>query len=312
MQLGASFSHTHLNSLNLNPLKAIKEFESLGLSWIRLGCYWNEIEKKEGSYDFSKITPLVEYCEKNDIKIVLTIGMKAPRFPEYHLPDWLEDKLNLRKLATINTKNELLLERTLNFLEKSVEQFKNTSSIKIWQVENEPLDPSGPNWWKISPEFLEKEVELVKKLDKREVLINLWGNELSKRKLYKKTADLSDIVGLDLYLRHPVPVLKWFNKYIGPLDSKEKIKNIADEIKTEAKLWITELQAEPWEPGEIVTEKDNPPSFLPEHLESNFDYAGDLSPEVILFWGFEWWYYRKQKGDSKYMAEAEKLIKKFE
>ena len=53
MELGASFSHPHLKYLELDPLKAIKEFKSLNLEWIRLGCYWSEMEKVKNKFDFS-------------------------------------------------------------------------------------------------------------------------------------------------------------------------------------------------------------------------------------------------------------------
>src|SRR3990172_3690982 len=148
MKLGASFSHPHLIGLNIDPLKAIKEFKNLGLSWIRLGCYWNEIEKEQGKFNFSKLDLLIEYCEKNNLKVVLTIGMKAPRNPEYYIPNWLLKKLHLRKLSKIK---------------------------------------------------------------------------------------LADIVGFDLYFRHPIPYMKFFKKYIGPLDSKVKIKRIVKDVKKQGK-----------------------------------------------------------------------------
>ena len=103
MKLGASFSHVHLRSLGLNPLRAIEGFKTLNLPWIRLGCYWNEIEKQKGKYDFGNIEPLIEFCEKNNINVVLTIGMKASRWPEYYLPDWLEKKTKPKKILKNQT-----------------------------------------------------------------------------------------------------------------------------------------------------------------------------------------------------------------
>ena len=314
MKLGASFSHPHLIGLNIDPLKAIKEFKNLGLSWIRLGCYWNEIEKEQGKFNFSKLDLLIEYCEKNNLKVVLTIGMKAPRNPEYYIPNWLLKKLHLRKLSKIKLDNKVLSDGTLKYLDKAVTHFKKNPAIKIWQVENEPLDPAGPNWLSIDSSFLEEEVRLVKSLNsKRKILINTWGNELSRRRTYIKALKLADIVGFDLYFRHPIPYMKFFKKYIGQLDSKVKIKRIVKDVKKQGKdFWIAELQAEPWEPGEIVTKKKNPPSFLPKHFETNLNYAKDLEPEVVLLWGFEYWYWKKEKGDSRYWKSAKEAIKKFQ
>lgn len=311
MQIGASFSHTHLKSLGIAPLEALKAFKKLGLTWIRLGCYWNEIENKKGVFNFSKILPLVEYCEKNNINILMTIGMKAPRWPEYYLPEWLLSKTKIRKASTLSTDNSFLFTNTTSFVNNCVKKLKKYKSIKIWQVENEPLDPSGPKWLRISPEMLQKEVESVKKIDpERKILINCWGNELTLRKVYKKILPMCDFLGLDIYLKHPAPILKWFHRYLGPLDSHQKLIQIAEEIKSKGnKLWITELQAEPWEADKIISEKKNPPSFPPNRFAKNLNFVLKLKPDVVLFWGFEYWYWRRKNGDPRYWLKAKETIK---
>jgi hypothetical protein len=309
MEIGASFSYPHLQYLGFDPLKALKDFTALPLSWIRLGCYWNEIEKSKGIYDFKQLDELVSYCQKKNLKILLTVGMKAPRYPEYYLPDWVKEKTDLPRLSIISKSEELLTKSVLEFIEKTVKHYKNNEAIKIWQVENEPLDPSGEKGWRISPEFLQEETGLVRKIDpKRKILINLWGNELSFRKVYKEAIKIADIIGLDLYLHHPVPFFKFFHKLIGPLDSHEKILEICSKIKKQNKeVWITELQAEPWEPSQLTADKNNPKSCLPEHLLKNFQYGQSLNPEVILLWGFEWWYKQKENNDLRYWNEILKL-----
>ncbi len=127
MQIGASFSHTHLKSLGIAPLEALKAFKKLGLTWIRLGCYWNEIENKKGVFNFSKILPLVEYCEKNNINILMTIGMKAPRWPEYYLPEWLLSKTKIRKASTLSTDNSFLFTNTTSFVNNCVKKLKKSA-----------------------------------------------------------------------------------------------------------------------------------------------------------------------------------------
>lgn len=310
MQLGASFSHRHLKYLGLDPQKALCEFKSLGLKWIRLSVYWDEIEPQKGEFDFTKLEAIIKYCEKHKINVVLTVGMKAQRHPEYYLPYWINGKVKTDVTRKITfEENKELLDAVLKFIEMAVKHFKKYRCLKVWQVENEPLDSSGENWWRLDAKFLKSEVDIVRKLDpKRKILINLWGNELSIRKVYKQTIKLADIVGFDIYLRHPISFWKFFTKYIGPLDSKEKIKQIGKEIKDSGKeFWITELQTEPWEPNELVAKSDNPPSFLPEQLKTNLDYALTLSPNIILLWGFEYWYWRKENGDRRFWEEVKKL-----
>lgn len=129
MQLGASFSHPWLKQLNLDPNQTIKEFKKLGLAWIRLGCYWNEIESTEGKFNFKTIESFVQYCEENKINVLLTVGIKAPRYPEYYLPSWITRrvKTDLTRKITYK-KNQELVKRTLLFIEKTVERFKKSIS----------------------------------------------------------------------------------------------------------------------------------------------------------------------------------------
>lgn len=310
MQLGATFSHPHLKWLGLDPMKAIKEYKKLGLKWIRLGCYWNEIEKIEGKFDFSNLDPLVEYCDKNKLKIILTVGMKAPRWPEYYIPNWLLKQLNYKKKKTITPKDAVLLEKILIFIRKCVEQYKKSSSIKVCQVENEPLDPSGPNYWSIHKSFLSTEIDAVIEFDKNtQTLINIWGNDMLPRLTHKKIPSTTDILGVDIY---PKQYAQHINKYIGPRGTKTLMKHALSRfIKTDS-LYITELQAEPWELGELVTNKDNPPSFTPTDFEKNLNYILEFKPKVIFLWGFEYWLWRKIKhNDNRYWSGAKKLTTKY-
>lgn len=310
MEFGVSFSHRHLKWLGANPLKAIRDFKKLGLKWIRLGCYWDEIEKEPDVFLFRELDSLIKYCEVNEINVVLTAGMKAPRWPEYYLPKYLLPQLKLGRLSSIRPENKILLESTLNFLGKCVDHFKTSKAIKVWQVENEPLDPSGEKWWRITPEFLKKEINLVRKLDpKRKIMINVWGNETGRTKTYLKATRLADIVGLDIYLRHAaISPLAKLGIYLGPTDSQETLAGIGLKVKTQGKeFWLAELQMEPWEPGELSTIKKDPPSFLPAHFLENLNYSKTLNPSVNMLWGFEFWYWRKLNGDRRYWTEAEKI-----
>lgn len=310
MEYGASFSHRHLKFLGINPLQAIKDFNKLGLKWIRLGCYWDEIEKEPGTFVFKELDPLVKYCEINKINVVLTVGMKAPRWPEYYLPGHLLSQLEMGRLFTIKPENKILLKNTLSYLENCVLHFKTNKAIKVWQVENEPLDPSGEKWWRISKEFLEAEINLVRQIDSsRKIMVNVWGNEAGIMGTYLKVLKISDIIGLDIYLRHAVisPLAK-LGIYLGPTDSQKTIFNVGEEIKRQGKdFWLAELQMEPWEPGTLNTPRKDPPSFLPKHFLENINYSKKLNPSVNLLWGFEFWYWRKLNGDERYWKEAEKI-----
>ena len=312
MEIGATFSHYHLQDLGLNAKKAIREFHKLGLEWARLGCYWNEIEKEKDKFDFKGLDKIVEYCEKKDIKVAMTLGMKAPRWPEYFIPEWASLD-NLDKYGVVKANGKFLSE-CLSFTEKCVKNYKKHKCIKVWQIENEPFDPSGPYSLRIEEEFIKKEVELVRQLDNtRKIMVNVWGNEYFARRTHKKAQKYADIIGFDFYLRVPSPFLNKLKKYFGPVVPRWLTKRTFDSLRKNGKeAWIVELQMEPWEPGEIVSQKNNPESFLSKHFKKNLSYGKNLKPDVILLWGFEYWYWRLEKyKDQRYWSIASKEISSF-
>lgn len=69
-----------------------------------------------------------------------------------------------------------------------------------------------------------------------------------------------------------------------------------------------ELQVEPWEKDEKVAFSDNPPSMNPEQFMKNFEQVLLLRPVAFLFWGYEYWFWRKQQNDARMMDIVKELI----
>ncbi|MFZ5438057.1 MAG: endo-1,4-beta-xylanase [Patescibacteria group bacterium] len=299
--IGITFSHRHLEYLKLDVEPALAKALTLNFSHLRLGCYWSEIEPAKNNYNFSKINQLLEKCEVANQPVILTIGVKAPRWPEFYWPEHIKEK-NFTHLVT--------QQKIINFLEKIVEKLKKYQCITYWQVENEPLDPSGPSNLVIPLSFLKKEIELVKNLDHRKVLINFWGNDLLTRKLIYKIEDQADLIGLDLYPKQFVKKIlgkNIYKNYFGFHQPKNKLLNTLKNINQ--KIIITELQAEPWEDNEQEYLSKNPASISPTKLEQNILAALELPIEEILLWGFEyWWWQKKQNNNSDYFKVVEKFL----
>ncbi|MCR4326296.1 MAG: cellulase family glycosylhydrolase [Candidatus Roizmanbacteria bacterium] len=276
--IGSSFSQHHLNYKGISPREALEAYSQLGLSWIRLGCYWSETETTQGTYQFDELDGLVAQCKNKGINIVMTVGMKAPRWPEFYIPHWLN-----------KTPNDDAIEPSLfSFISKTIAHFKKQKHIRYWQVENEPLDPSGPHHWVIPFDTLTKEVALVRKLDPdRKIIINCWGNALISRHYYPQILGIADVVGVDLYPRVPGPL-----GYHGPSDSNGRLRQAISSMKAAGKqVWISELQAEPWG---LRT------SCLPQHITENTQWAMQLKSDALWYWGYEYWYQRKLMGDESY------------
>lgn len=285
-QFGATFSHPHLEYLKIPLEFALEESLKQNFSYLRLGAYWNRIEKNPNQYDFEELIYLLNFFEKNEQKIILTLGVKGPRWPEFYWPDFIEQK---------STTSPETQEKILKFIKKVIEATKHFSCITHYQVENEPLDPSGPDNLSIAESFLKQEIELVRKLDKRPIVLTLWGNTLQSRGFFKKAEELADIIGLDLYYKQFITQVFGKNFYKGPNQSDSALEKL---INSSTKpVWITELQAEPWEKDEAGYLSKNPESMNSKQLQKNIERAQKLPVHEILLWGFEYWLWQKRQGD---------------
>ena len=54
-------------------------FDDLGIKHVRLPAYWNEIEPKKDSFDFSELDWQLEEANKRGGKVIVAVGMKLPR-----------------------------------------------------------------------------------------------------------------------------------------------------------------------------------------------------------------------------------------
>lgn len=289
MLLGTTYSHRFAKFLQLDPIKSFHGIMALNFDIIRLCCYWDEIQNGKNSFDYTAIKQLLDICEKHHQQVVMTIGMKAPRYPEFYIP----------KIADPDV---------LTFVERTVQALKHYSCIKYWQVENEPLDPSGPDGKTIPIDTLTQEISLVKNLDSRPIVLTLWGNELTKRGYLPSVTGLADIVGIDLYYKQYVASVFGKNMYKGPSDSDSKLRKI---IASSSKpIWITELQAEPWEKNMEAYKSDVTTSMSAEILINNFKKTKELNLDAILFWGSEYWIWKKKIGDDSYWEVIKGISKR--
>lgn len=296
MLWGTTFSHKKATALKLDPFPAFKEILNLNFDYVRLGCYWDEIEPEPGGYNLSIIQRYLDYCEQSQQKVILTVGRKAPHWPEFYLPYWAQ---HLNNTQVRNAVYEL----TANI----VQTCKNYSCISHWQIENEPLDPSGPQQLIIPLEELKHQIEIVRKLDmKRKIVVTVWGNEVIKRNLVPQIVPLCDIVGLDLYYRQFMTKILTKSVYAGPRQSEQAL--FLKKKQWNKPLWITELQAEPWEADNKTYHSVNPKSINAILLENNIAKAKLIHPETILLWGSEYWLWKKIHGDPEMWETIKKIL----
>ncbi len=323
VRVGVTFSPVQCAYLDEPWKAAYKSIIDMDFDLIRLGAYWSKIEAKEGIYDFTGLDYQIKKAKERSMAIVLSVGMKAPRWPEYFIPEWVLKKIKLSYGYDVS-KSAYLRQGTLRFVKKVVERYKDEKAIICWQVENEPLDRAGPDLWYINKDFLKDEAALIREIDKKQrpLMINIatypnrflrYTNRFfSSNNPLKDASAICDILGLNIY---PTIGQKFFGMNItfkaSPSQLEKYIRNIqAHSIKNNIPVWITELQAEPWEHGQLVhANKAQPVTSSPSQIEADFSRMRLLGIETIFLWGAEYWFFRETRfHDSSWVDTARNLI----
>jgi len=324
IRLGTTFSQKQAEYLSQNWEKVYLEVLDAGFKVIRLGAYWNEIEKTEGNYDFTILDWQIAEAKKRKIPVLLTVGMKAPRWPEYFIPEWVLEK-ERPSFGKNVAKYPYVREKVLLFVKKVVTHYRNERAVKYWQAENEPFDRAGPQYWWIDKKLLKDEIEVIRKIDtnKRPIVINVAtypNNALyfiarfsAPTTPITDALSLCDILGLNIY---PTVGQKFFGLkfyfWTHPWERMNYFRRVVKKAKKNGKrIWVTELQAEPWEPGELVhTDEKGPVTTWPEMMETALHEILLLGIDTVLLWGCEYWIYRKASfRDKSWWDKARGILK---
>jgi len=313
LRIGTTYSPKQSEYLGLDWRETYLAILNVGFDLIRLGTYWSEIEKKEDVYDFTVLDWQIFEAKRKGVPIILTVGMKAPRWPEYFIPQWVFKHIYPGFGDEISDE-EYLRERTLQFIRTVVSHYKKETIVQYWQIENEPLDREGQNYWWIGHDFLKQEADLVREMDdkKRPIIINIatYPNKFLRslarfftpRNPINDSLALCDILGLDVY---PAVGHKfWWRKFYFWSTKQERAEYFSDILNLaksrKKKVWIIEFQAEPWEPGVLVyKEKNRPPTGWPEMTKVSFQELRELGFDTILLWGAEYWHFRETQHKDK-------------
>ncbi len=292
---GVNFSQKHSRDLGLdwqeNYLALIND---LGVKRIKLAAHWDLIEPEQEEFSFQDLDWQVEKAEENGVRLLMVIGMKTPRWPECHIPDWAKDKSKDEQQQAI-----------LEMLERIVLRYKDSPAIEYWQIENEPFFPFGDCPW-VDKGFVKEEIELVKSLDKNhEVIISDSG----EGSLWIQAAQLGDIVGTTIYKKVWVRQIGTYFSYPFPSvfywRKAQAIKRIFNK-----EVICVELQAEPWGPALLYHSplEEQLKTMNLEQFKKNIDFAKATGLDEFYLWGSEWWYWMKEKqGDPTIWEETRKL-----
>lgn len=297
MKFGVSFTHHHAESLEMDWKETYTAIlDDLQVERMRIAAYWDRIEIEEGQYDFSDVDWQVEEAQKREVDLVLAFGIKTPRWPECHVPEFYMENKESREGAL------------LSFEEVLIERYKNYDNIAYWQVENEPFLPFFGECPEgiINEELIDKELALVRGLDPTRKIIVTDSGELS---LWWQAAERADIFGSTLYRIIYKPPFGYVEYPLGPNFFRVKAL-LARLVTGQQNFIISELQAEPWPKAWImhVSVEEQFKTMNPEKFEEIIEYTQKTNFSEAYFWGVEWWYWLKEKQNMPEMWEIAKKV----
>ncbi len=292
---GVTFSISFSKDMGLDFREVYSAMiEELKPDVVRIPLYWDDIEPEENVYNFEDYDWMIEMAREKNVRLVLAIGQKLPRWPECRIPEWVDP------LSRDKKKDEIT-----HLIDKIVRRYKNFDNIYAWQVENEPFLHFG-ECDRFDRGFLDEEIKVVRSLDPKHPIIMTDSGELGT---WFSTARRADIFGTSVYR------VIW-NKYFGyfkypiPPNFFWMKTNLLHLFYSDKPVIISELQAEPWGPKMIyetpLSEQDI--SMNIDQFYSNIEYAKKTGFKEIYLWGTEWWYWMKEKHNRPEFWEAAKKI----
>lgn len=282
-QLGISFIPDYASSLGVDPMQTMDALLGIGVKNIRLVSYWSDMEQAKGTYDFSQLDWQFKKAEAAHAHVILTVGLRQPRWPECHMPDFVSTE-----------PRNVWQPQLLRFMEAVVDRYKLSPALDRYQVENEYFLKGFGACTDFSRERLVAEYNLVKKLDPKHQIIVARSNNAQgipvgaprpdqfSISIYKRVWDAG---WSHRYLEYPFP--SWYYAFLA---GTQKIFLHRD-------MMIGELQAEAWPPnGKEITQTDlaeQNKSFNARRFQDRIAYGKNTGMRDVNLWGAEYWYYRK-------------------
>jgi hypothetical protein len=283
--IGTTFIPNYARYFGLDPKETLQAtIDDLGIRRFRLVSYWKNHEPTEDNYDFTELDWQFDMIEKVGGEVSLTLGLRQPRWPECHGPDWAMEKPIEEWSQDLN-----------EFMGVVIDRYKDRPSLIEYQLENEYFLSVFGECPDHSRERLVNEFNYVKSKDPTKPLIVSRSNnatpswpigepraDLVAASIYKRVYDKTVT---RRYFEYPYPA--WFYGFLAG----------ATMLTTDRDTIIHELQTEAWLPEPY--EMKNAPidelykTFGPDDVASRLKYGVDTGIRTIDIWGVEWWYQMK-------------------
>ncbi len=108
--LGFTFSTFQCQNLGMSEQQTrntLEELCSIGFDTVRICSYWDRIDKRS-YFDFTELDWQLKMTEKYEKEVILTVGIKSPRQPEFFFPEWIVRKYpNVKIMARVHLDSDL-------------------------------------------------------------------------------------------------------------------------------------------------------------------------------------------------------------
>ena len=295
---GVTFSADYARGLGLDADTALQALlTDMGVKYLRLIAPWNVIQPRMDQFDFRELDQEMAAAAEHNAKVILAVGMKTPRWPECHLPDWAKSLDQAKQQAAV-----------VAYVQKVVERYKSAPALTRLQIENEPfLRYFGECPWQETPDFVRREIAAVKAIDPDHPVLITDSGEWS---LLFNTASMGEVLGTTLYRRVFFnPSQSYLTYPFNPVFYARK-RWLVQQIFHKDVINV-ELQAEPWgrkSLTEISAAEQNKTMDI-NQFKDIIQFAQDTGFNEFYLWGAEWWYYMKTvRNDASYWNEAKQLF----
>jgi len=282
LTLGVSFIPAYAESLGLNAEDTLNALiDQVGIRHFRLVSYWDEIEPEPGQYDFSSLDWQFQQIDKVHGTVLLSVGLRQPRWPECHMPSW-----------AANEPENVWQPQLEQFMTTVVNRYKDNPALQSYQVENEYFLTAFGTCTNFDRNRFVSEYNLVKKLDPKHPAIVTRSNNAIGMPIGRPQPDE---FGISIYKRIWSPPIGRYFEYPVPAWYYAFLAGV-QKIFTGKDMIVHELQAEAWTPdGKSIpqtslTEQDK--SMNAARLQSRIKYGEATGMKTIYLWGAEYWYYR--------------------
>lgn len=284
---GMSFNTPYARELGLDWQETYDAIiDDLGVRRLRLAAHWPMVEPQDDVWNFKELDYQVKKAEEAGATIVFAVGRRLPRWPECHVPGWV-DELDA----------EAQQAEQLTYMTAVIDRYKDSPAIIYWQIENEPFlalfafEHCGP----LDEDFLASEIALARELDPtRPILVTDSGNLGTWAGAFRH----GDAFGTSVYVHFWNPELGQFRTLLPPWFYRFK-ESLMELRYGKKPTFLIELSAEPWLVAP-VTEVPLAVQYTRMNLEKFNDileYAKHTRYDTQYLWGAEWWYWLHLQGE---------------